>query len=187
VIIEQGTYEIPESGMYIGVVVDAVELYNVPTKYGPKNKIRIVWLLDKMNSKGKPHQVIFQKNASMHEKSDLYKAVRAILGTNPPLKFNTEDLIGKVNQLMVLQEPDQNNANKTRANVKGISLPPPGAVAPKVPADYIRHKDRQAANMAQNTGTIVSTPAAAQPVPPTAAAVYTPPAPPAAQSTNATF
>lgn len=194
-ILEQGKYEQPDSGIFIGVVADVVELYGVKTKFGEKNKIRIVWILDKNDKQGKPYRVVFQKNASMHEKSDLYKAVRAILGENPPVKFDTETLIGRANQLFIMKESDP--SGKEFANVKGINALPAGTAIPKIPADFVRAKDKQAFVPGQPLNTPaasgpVATPASApapvsQPASYQASGQYTPPAPPAAQSTNASF
>ncbi len=187
-ILEQGgNYEKPDSGMFIGIVADVVELYNVPTKFGPKNKVRIVWILDKNDSQGKPYRVVFQKNATMHEKSDLYKAVRAILGTAPPVKFDTEGLIGKANQLMVLKEKD--DAGKEFSNVKGISALPIGAVVPKIPAYFVRFKDKKpfVPGQVQPGSPVAATPATQPVVQPQATGQFTPPPAQAPQSTNATF
>lgn len=193
-ILEQGKYEQPDSGVFIGIIADVVELYGVKTKFGEKNKVRIVWILDKNDSQGKPYRVVFQKNAVMHEKSDLFKAVRAILGDNPPVTFDTESLIGRANQLFIMKEKDP-STGKEFANVKGINALPAGAAVPKVPADFVRAKDKKpaAAPAQQNAPATqpVATPTQSAPAPQPASyqatGQYTPPAPPAAQSTNATF
>lgn len=197
---QNSTFEQPDSGIFIGIVADVVDLYGIKTKFGEKNRVRIVWILDKNNSQGKPYHATLTKNASMHENADLFKAVRAILGTNPPVVQNTEQLaqllIGKPSQLFLMKEP--NAQGKEFTNVKGISLLPPGAVVPKIPTDFVRAKDKKAFVPGQG-GAVAATPFAAapgqsapqaQPVAqpaPQAAGVYTPPAPPAVQTTNATF
>jgi hypothetical protein len=175
---QNSTFEQPDSGIFIGVIADVVDLYGVKTNFGEKNKVRIVFVLDKNNSQGKPYHQYFSKNASMHEKSDLYKAVRAILGTNPPVVQNTEQLaqllIGKAVQLFIMKEP--NAQGKEFSNIKGINALPPGAAIPKIPTDFVRAKDK-------------SVPQAQPAVQPAASFTgqYTPPAPPAAQTTNASF
>jgi len=195
---QNSTYEQPDSGIFIGVIADVVDLYGVKTKFGEKNRVRIVWILDKNNSQGKPYHAVLTKNGTMHEKADLFKAVRAILGTNPPIVQNTEALaqllIGKASQLFIMRE--KNEQGKEFSNIKGINALPPGAVVPKIPTDFVRAKDKKpfvpgdnlaaAARLQATAGTPAPQ---AQPVQPAAsvAGSYTPPAPPAAQSTNATF
>jgi hypothetical protein len=202
---QNSVYEQPDSGIFIGTVADVVELYGIKTKFGDKNKVRIVWILDKNNSQGKPYHAVLQKNATMHEKGDLFKAVRAILGTNPPITQNTEQLasliIGKANQLFIMKE--KNEQGKEFSNIKGINALPPGAVVPAIPADFVRAKDKKQFVPGQAVGNTAAPTPFTQPAPQSTAASfgasapapvavqakaqYTPPPPPAAQSTNATF
>jgi len=193
---QNSTYEQPDSGIFIGVVADVVDLYGIKTKFGEKNKVRIVWILDKNNSQGKPYHAVLQKNGTMHEKGDLFKAVRAILGTNPPVIQNTEQLaellIGKGNQLFIMKE--KNEQGKEFSNIKGINSLPPGAVVPKIPIDFVRAKDKKPyvpgqPGTAATPGQPAQAPPQQQPVQqqPTATGQYTPPAPTSPQSTNATF
>jgi hypothetical protein len=198
---QNSVYEQPDSGIFIGTVADVVELYGIQTKFGPKNKVRIVWILDKNNSQGKPYHAVLQKNATMHENGALFKAVRAILGANPPITQNTEQLaaliLGKSSQLFIMKE--KNEQGKEFSNIKGINALPAGVVPPVVPADFVRAKDKKpfvpggqsgqpgtptpfTQPTAQPTTAVTPAPVAAQ-----AKGQYTPPPPPTAQSTNAAF
>jgi hypothetical protein len=166
-----GNYEKPDTNTYVGVIADVVELFGVQTTYGIKNKIRIVWVLDKLDSQGKPLRVMRQVNAVLAERSDLYKIVTSILGQAPPARgFDTESLIGRANQLFVMKEK---TGDKEFANVKGIMPLPTGAVVPKIPADFTRAKDRKPFVPNQPTQTVAAS--ATQPVPAaTAAGVVSP-------------
>lgn len=137
-----GNYEKPDSNTYVGVIVDIVDLLNIQTTYGVKNKVRIIWLLDKNDSTGKPYRVMRQVNATLTERSDLYKIATQILGQAPPIRgFDTESLIGRANLLFVQKTKAPNE--KEYANVMGIMPLPAGAAIPKVPADFVRAKDRK--------------------------------------------
>lgn len=143
-------YERPASGAYIGVVADVVDKGIVSTKFGEKAKVRFVWVLGKLDGTGyvldsekKPIQVIAELNASVNEKSDMFKTIRGILGTAPTSPFDAEVLIGRSNQLFVVVEKSA-DGTKEYANVKGI-LPLPQGVSPlAIPADFVRFKDRKA-------------------------------------------
>ena len=145
-------FEKPDSGVFLGVVADVVDLGLVQTKFGAKAKIRIVWVLDKNDSEGRPFRVMRQLNATMNEKAQLFDLVKGILGTAPPVPFESETLIGRANQLVIIKETV---ADKVFVNVKGVLPLPTGAVAPKVPADFVRAKDKpkQAGQPATVAGT----------------------------------
>jgi len=136
-----GNWEKPDSGDYIGIIADVVELFGVKTSYGEKNKIRIVWVLDKLDSTGKPLRAMRQVNAVLTEKSDFYKLVTSILGQAPPVRgFDTESLMLRANRLFILKEK---TGDKEFSNVKGVMPLPPGIAVPKIPADFVRAKDRK--------------------------------------------
>lgn len=134
-------YERPDSGEFVGVIADAVDLGTVPTKFGPKVKIRLVWVLDRNDSEGKPFRAMKQINASLDEKSELYKTVAAITGAAPQVGFDTESLIGKANTLFIVKEKSQ-DGKTDYANIKAILPLKAGAVVPAIPADFVRAKDK---------------------------------------------
>jgi hypothetical protein len=176
----QKIYEKPASGAYLGVIADTVDLGIVSTKFGNKMRVRIVWLLGKpdgsgyaVDSEGNPFRVMSELNATVNEKSDLFKLIRGVLGAPPPAgPYDIEQLIGKSNQLFVVLEKNA-DGTKEYANVKGI-LPLPAGISPlAIPATFVRHKDKK-----DNRGTPAqqaaapatpATPAAAPPAAPVAA------------------
>jgi hypothetical protein len=137
------TFEKPNTGQFIGTIIDVVDLGKVKTMYGEKAKIRIVWVLDKNDSEGQPFRAIRQVNASVNEKSTLYEIVKSILGMAPPVPFDTEVLIGRSNQLFIVTEKDE-KTGKVFANVKIILPLPAGVTPPQAPAGFIRAKDKPA-------------------------------------------
>ena len=166
-------FEKPTSGAYLGVIADTVDLGVVSTKFGNKMKVRIVWLLGKpdgsgyaVDSEGNPFRVMSELNASMNEKSDLFKLIRGVLGAAPPAgPYDVEQLIGKSNQLFIVLEK---NADGTReyANIKGILPLPAGVAALTVPATFVRHKDKK-----DTRGAAPATPAVQAAAPVTASPV----------------
>jgi len=179
-----GNYEKPDTNTYNATIADVVELFGVKTIYGEKNKIRIVWILDKNDSTGKPLRAMRQVNAVLTEKSDFYKIVTAILGQAPPVRgFDTECLIGRANSIFILKEK---TGDKEFSNVKGIMPLAPGVVAPKIPADFTRAKDRKP--FVPNQPGAQAAPAATQAAPvATAAGVGPVPTPAPAQTSNVSF
>ena len=177
IIEKNGSYENPKSGAYVGVVVDIAELYNVPGKFGPRNKVRIIWILDQKDSTGKSYRVMEQVNASINEKARLYEIAKGVLGTPPNAKsFDTESLMGKANQLFIVVEKGEDG--KEYAHVKGILPLPQGAVVPTVPTDFVRAKDKQPYTPPGNPA----------PAPAAATATTVPaPAPAPAPASNVTF
>jgi hypothetical protein len=143
-------YEKPDSGTFMGVIADVVDLGPVGTKFGVKNKVRIVWVLGKQDgsgyandSEGNPFRVMSSVNATMNEKSDLFKLVRDILGAAPPVPYDVEQLLGKANLLFIIKEEDTNKKGVFYANVKGILPVPPNTPVLGIPATFVRSKDKK--------------------------------------------
>lgn len=135
-------FEKPESGIFLGTIIDVVDLGLVPNKdpkLAAQVRVRILWVLDKNDSEGNPFRVMEQPTAKISSAgvrpSRLYEICVGVLGTAPPVPFDTEALIGKSNQLFITKEGQY-------SNIKGFLPLPAGAVAPKAPANFVRAKDR---------------------------------------------
>lgn len=140
-------FERPDAGIFIGTIIDAVYLPQVPSKNPqfpePKDRLRIVWVLDKNDTEGKPLRVMEQppfriadgKNNT--KKSRLYEIYEGVFQGAIPVPYESEDLIGRANRLFLAKEGEY-------TNIKGFMPLLPGDVAPKAPADYVRHKDKPA-------------------------------------------
>jgi hypothetical protein len=145
-------FERPTGGAFLGTIIDVVDMPQQPTKFGPKDKIRILWVLSHINGapyldkEGAPFTIAGFYNATMTDNSNLSKALRQILQAQPPLITNTDDLsrllMGRSNQLFLTQEPDQKKPNEFVAFVAGISPLPPGVAPPQTPAGFVRYKDK---------------------------------------------
>src|ERR1700688_1623323 len=167
-------FEKPAPGMYLATAVDLVEMPNVQTAYGIKNKVRIHWVLAHLNGQlyigkdGSPVEAVGIWAANMGGKAELPKRLTQILGQAPPLVTSTEQLeqlvIGRSNILVLVQNPNPKDPNDPYINVDGIGPIQAGMVAPPIPANYVRFKNRPK-TQAGPQGTTVqtyATPQAAQ-------------------------
>ena len=164
-------FDRPNGGVYFATIIDLVEMNQQPTRFGPKDKVRLLWVLSHTNnapyldSEGKPMTIAGFYNATVSDNSNLTKAIRQILQAQVPVLNNTEDLerllLGRSNQLFITQEPDQQKPGEFVSFVAGISPLPPGAIAPQVPAGFVRFKNKpktQAGPNGQSVQTYASRP-----------------------------
>ena len=152
-------FEKPDAGMFLGTVIDLVEMPNVPSTYNGvvtlKNKVRIHWVLARMDGtlvvdkEGKPMEVVGIYNASASEKSTLTKRVKQILNGPFPLIVGTDGteqlaklLIGRSNVLLLAASENPRDPNDPYINVDAIAPLPEGSKPPAIPTGYVRRKDR---------------------------------------------
>jgi hypothetical protein len=116
--------------------------------YGGKtkkqHKIRIVWQIDELDSKGHPYRVQKRYTLSLHEKAALRKDLESWRGK--PFReeqltdgFDVEKLLSVGCFLNVIHEARDKT---TYANVSAIMPLPKGIVAPTV-RDYVRVCERE--------------------------------------------
>ena len=152
--IAQGAkFERPAPGMYLATLVDVVDLPQVQTQYGTKDRLRFHWVLAHLNGQlylgkdGKAIEATLQLNANMGAKAELPKRLTQILGQAPPVITSTEQLeglvLGRSNILVVIHAPNPKDPSDPFANVDGIAPIPPGMpAAPPIPQGYVRFKNR---------------------------------------------
>jgi hypothetical protein len=147
-------FEKPDAGVFLGTIIDVVDLGLVASKNpqfpDPQLRMRIVWVLDKLDSEGKPYRIIeqptqkFSDGGNGTKKSRLYEICEGVLGTAPPVPFDPETvLLGRSNALFLAKEGEY-------TNIKGFMPVPQGQTAPKAPADFVRHRDRPTSQPNQN-------------------------------------
>ena len=176
-IVPTKTYEKPDSGLYNAILADVVDLGMVTQTYNGQSKTvpcaRFVWFLanddgtpklGKPDPQGKVYQLSVTKRyniSSLHEKSNVYKDLKQILGQPPAANYDLENAVGLIRKLLINRETSA-DGQKDYANIMGY-LPAPGAKVP-VPADFKRVKDRPAQGAVKATpvtpATPVQTPAA---------------------------
>jgi hypothetical protein len=135
-------YEKAPSNDYIGVVIDIVDLGKVHTAFGDKPKVRIVWALNAKDSEGNPYRTIQQVVASMNQKSNLYKVVKDILGSDPPVPYDLDNLIGISKRLIIQTEPDK-RTGELFSNIRVILPLAAGQQGLPIPQGFVRARDRQ--------------------------------------------
>jgi len=144
---DQKDWELPEDGQYRAVIVDVIDLGEVQTGFGVKPKVQIKWMLDAFNSEGFPFYASSFYTASLHEKANLRKALKSILGADVSGQFDLEELLGINNQL-VIQQNTPAGGEKTYANIVAILKAPKGKRL-EIPADFVRKSEKDAENKKQ--------------------------------------
>ncbi|HZS43391.1 MAG TPA: hypothetical protein VFA52_04370 [Candidatus Paceibacterota bacterium] len=149
-----GNFEKPKTGMYNAVLADIVDLGEVTTVYNGQAKVqpmvRFVWILDAKGKDGRPLLVTARYSTNLHERSNLYKAVKQILNAPPPTVLNPESLIGLTRRLFIQTDVVMvGQEQREYANILGITPADPGVVV-KVPSDFVRDRNKPVAEQAKN-------------------------------------
>jgi len=138
----ESAYELHPEGQFRAVCVDVVEKRDVPTAWGPKTKVRLVWQTEELRGDGKPFLASSSFNASLAETSRLRPFLEAWRGkkfTQDELKaFDLEHLIGAQ---AVIQVTHVSREGKEYDNVTAIMRPMKG-LEPVAPNGYVRTIDR---------------------------------------------
>ena len=126
-----------------GVIVDVTPLRKQQSQFGERDVFKVVLEVDMARDDGTPY-CVWSKNftPTLNEKSNLRKFVRGLFGrdlTKAELEdFDTESLIGKPAQLVVVQE---HKDGETYANIMACTPDKSGAPL-KASGKYVRVKDR---------------------------------------------
>ncbi len=142
-------------GVHNAVCVDEIDLGVVPSTFGPKHMLKIVWEIEELMENGKRFLVSKRYSASLHEKSSLHKDLKSWRGkafTSEELKaFDLENVVGKPCQLVIVHAERDGS---TFANVQTVAKA--GSVKMTPSGGYIRVKDRPADQRpAQSNGSAV--------------------------------
>ncbi len=137
---EKKKYEIPDEGLYKAVLADIIDIGEVDTQFGKKHRVRFIYFLEDCDKDGKQFRLMQQLNASLHEKSGMYKVIRRLMGKEigDVKSFDLDVLIGKQCQLDVQHTEKE---GETYANVMSVLANQKGQNV-KVPADFVRSINR---------------------------------------------
>jgi hypothetical protein len=132
------------------VCVDVVDLGILPTQYGDKPKVRVVFYtadIDPITQK--PYRVSGQYTNSLHEKAGLRKTLeswwgRKLTPEEADGNVDPEALIGKNAFASIVHSSTLGKNGKPYANLGSIMPLPKGMPELKVPADFVRTKDKPA-------------------------------------------
>jgi len=133
-------------GSFCAVCVDVTPPVKRDTNYGPKMEFRLVFETNAESDRndGKP-QCIWSRpfTVSLNEKSAFRKLLKQWLGrdltSNEEAEFDTEDLIGKPANLVIIHEPSQ-DGSRTYANIAACTPPKKAPLAPS--GSFVRKKDK---------------------------------------------
>lgn len=142
-----GNYKPCPTGSHAAVCCDVVDLGNVKTNFGGKektqHKVNLVWQVDERRDDGKPFLVFKRYTLSLHEKAALRKDLESWRGrafTEEELEgFDLENLLGAPAMLSVVHNAQGGNVY---ANVSAIMKLPRGMNPLTVAKDYVRVVDR---------------------------------------------
>lgn len=129
------------------VLADIVDKGQVPNKFKPgttQHKCYFVWILAEEDSEGKNKRVFESFTVSLHEKATLRKRVKELRGKDVEAgeKLDLESFIGTKRVLVMSQEDSAEPGGKPFTKVLATQPVKKGMVAPDVPADFIRKKDK---------------------------------------------
>jgi hypothetical protein len=138
-------FEKPTPGIYLGRVIDVVELGEVKAKnpqFASAVRTRVVWVLNAKDKEGKPLRYVEQPAAKMtpptkYRASRMYEIANGVFNGNIPVPFDDEYLVGRANQLVLTQSGEY-------INLSAILPVPPGqeSQVPPVPQGFVRDKDK---------------------------------------------
>jgi hypothetical protein len=141
-------YELPDEGEHLAVLADVVDLGEVDTEYGKKDRVRFIWLVQQRDSDGKHIAVAYSYNKSLYEKANLRNAVKVITGRDPGDSCDLETLLGS-NVRLVIEH--YTHDGRSFAGIAAMLWPRKGETAFAVPADFIRAKDRNSVGSGGNS------------------------------------
>jgi hypothetical protein len=91
------------NGWHSAVVAEIQDLGTKQTKWGPREKLALRYLVDEKDESGKPIQVKQQFTASIEPSSNFFKTVTALTGQEPGDTYNTNALQGLFCEIQTTQ------------------------------------------------------------------------------------
>jgi hypothetical protein len=138
-----GDFQAAPEGLHSAVCVDVIDKGLVETPWGEKHKVQLVWEIAQAMDDGRPFTVRKTYTASLHEKSNLHKDLKAWRGrafTAEELAgFDIERIVGVACQVLI-QHNERDG--QVYANVGAVMK---AAAGQKLAASgqYVRMKDRK--------------------------------------------
>lgn len=128
-------FEVLPEGVYPAVLADIVDLGVVDTAFGPKEKVRFVWLTSEVDSEGRTFRAFQTFTKSLHEKATMTKTVKQLVKVPTTGSFDLESLLGSQARLVI--QHGEGKEGKIYANVSSLLKPVAGAKV-DIPADFER-------------------------------------------------
>jgi hypothetical protein len=139
-----GDFEPAPEGLFAAVCVDVCDLGLLPTRWGERHKVKIVWELSPEMADGRRYIISKRYTASLHEKSNLYKDLVSWRG-RPFSKdqlagFDLETVLGAGCQVLVQHAERDGSCFANVVAVMKQSPRPEDRLKPT--GHYTRLKDR---------------------------------------------
>jgi hypothetical protein len=137
-------FEVVTEMIQPAVLADIVDKGMVPGKFGTKHKCYLVWIVSEEDTEGRNKRVFESFTVSLHEKARLRKRVKELRGKDVEAgeKLDLDSLIGTTRVLVMSQEDSTEKDGKPFIQVIATQPIKKGMVAPSIPADFIRKKDK---------------------------------------------
>jgi hypothetical protein len=136
-------FPIASEGLALIVLADVEDIGVVMTeKYGPKPQVRLTWVVDEKDEEGNYFVIRRAFTNSLSETALLYPVVKDILGKVPPVPYDLELMIGRVNLGLIKHNVSTKGVSKGKkfANIDSILTAKPGQTL-AIPSDFVRGKD----------------------------------------------
>ena len=116
-------YPVPEEGLHHAVLVDAVDLGQLETPWGPKNKVSLIFELESTDEEGRHFIVGKRFTKSLNEKAALRRFLekwKASKYTSAELQegINLEELLGLNATLFIVH--NENSEERIFANIESV-------------------------------------------------------------------
>lgn len=138
------TFQPAPQGVHRAICCDVVDLGKVPTAWGEKHMVRLVWQLEALMQDGKPFMASKRYTLSLDERANLRHDLETWRGKSFTLTeaagFDLERLLNVPCVVLIVHKPFTKDASKIFANVTAVLPRQPGAVL-KV-RDYVRVVER---------------------------------------------
>jgi len=122
IIEDKSNYPVPDEGLYSAVLVDAVDLGQLETPWGPKHKVSLIFELESTDEEGRHFIVGKRFTRSLNEKAALRKFLEKWKGSKyTPAELsegvNLENLLGINATLFIVHNETE---ERTYANIESI-------------------------------------------------------------------
>ena len=131
----EGKFELCPAGNHLAVLYGVVELGTQDHPWAMEQdkrwypEVRLIWeLTDEAMADGRPFSVSESYRVSLHEKSNLFKAIKGVLGREIGVdeEFNLKSLVGTPCNVTVVHNPERNpkpgQQAKVYANVGSVTV-----------------------------------------------------------------
>jgi len=134
-LITRQNYQPASNGEHAAVLADIVDLGTQVSQFGPKHRLKCVFITEEKDDEGEPIRVTDFCTVSTHKTSKLSAYIKALTGKLPSKQFETEDMIGLA---LTLTTEQTEKDGDIYANVARFGPLKKGMKAPSIPLNFQR-------------------------------------------------